>query len=65
MKNYSLVVGLLCYSAFGFAQELLNPEEAVKIALENNFGIQISKNLESQQLSNYHILNLDQTYHQN
>ena len=57
MKKYSLVVSLLCYSAFGFAQELLNPEEAVKIALENNFGIQISKNLESQSQNNASILN--------
>lgn len=57
MKKYSLVVGLLCYSAFGFAQELLNPEEAVKIALENNFGIQISKNLESQAQNNASVLN--------
>ena len=47
MKKYSLVVGLLCYSAFDLLKNL-NPEEAVKIALENNFGIQISKNLESQ-----------------
>lgn len=57
MKKYSIVVGLLCYSAFGFAQELLNPEEAVKIALENNFGIQISKNLESQAQNNASVLN--------
>ena len=57
MKKYSIVVGLLCYSAFGFAQELLNPEEAVKIALENNFGIQISNNLESQAQNNASVLN--------
>ena len=48
MKKFSLVISLLFYSVFGLAQQLLNPEEAVKIALENNFGIQISKKLELQ-----------------
>ena len=57
MKKFSLVISLLFYSFFGFAQQLLNPEEAVKIALENNFGIQISKKLELQAENNASILN--------
>lgn len=57
MKKFSLVISLFFYSVFGFAQQLLNPEEAVKIALENNFGIQISKKLELQAENNASILN--------
>lgn len=41
---FSLVIILLIFAGFANAQEKLTPEDAVKIALENNYSIKIAKN---------------------
>ncbi|TCD12498.1 TolC family protein [Pedobacter frigidisoli] len=43
-KRLNLFIFLLCLSTSGFAQEKLSLQEAISIALQNNYDIKISKN---------------------
>jgi len=53
------VLSFLLISActIGYAQEILQPDEAMVIALENNFGILVSKNDQAQAKNNASLLN--------
>ncbi len=42
--NLKLILLLIVTTSFTFSQELLTPEDAIKIALKNNFSINIAKN---------------------
>lgn len=42
--NFIIIPFLFLISAFSFAQELLTPEEAIKLALLNNYSISIARN---------------------
>ncbi len=56
MKNYYIVIltALLTFNACGvFAQTKMTPDEAVKIALSNNYSIQIAKNQSKIAENNY------------
>jgi len=48
---------LISSCTFGYAQEILQPDEAMAIALENNFGILVSKNDQAQAKNNASLLN--------
>ena len=48
---------LISASTIGYAQEILQPDEAMAIALENNFGILVSKNDQAQAKNNASLLN--------
>lgn len=52
-----IVAIVLIVSASGFSQEILTKQEALAIALENNFGIQIAKNNVAIAKNNASILN--------
>lgn len=56
MNRYLTVVFILSSFALS-AQELLQPEAAMQMALENNFGILVSKNDQEQAKNNASILN--------
>ncbi|MGV3510140.1 MAG: TolC family protein [Sphingobacteriaceae bacterium] len=43
-KIILMFLSLSCWSVAGFSQEILTLEEAVRITLDNNYNIQISKN---------------------
>ena len=43
MQKYFIILGLLFYSLSLTSQQLLTPEEAVAIALDNNYSIKITK----------------------
>ena len=55
-KNIIIAISLAVSSA-GFSQEILTKQEALAIALENNFGIQIAKNNVEIAKNNASILN--------
>lgn len=58
MKHRYLVVLLFIYTTIGFAQEkVLLKEEAVNLALENNFGIRVAKNQVAIAENNKSVLN--------
>lgn len=55
--NRYIFIFLVSFSAALSAQEVLQPEEAMNMALENNFGILVSKNDQAQAKNNASILN--------
>jgi outer membrane protein len=55
--NRYIFIFLISFSAALSAQEVLQPEEAMNMALENNFGILVSKNDQAQAKNNASILN--------
>lgn len=58
MKHRYLVVLLFIYTTIGFAQEkVLSKEEAVNLALKNNFGIRVAKNQVAIAENNKSVLN--------
>ena len=58
MKKIQTILVLICLSFSGvYAQDLLSREAALALALENNFGIQMSKNANEIVKNNSEILN--------
>lgn len=57
MMNYKIVLAYILSIGSLFAQELLTPEKAMALTLENNFGILVAKVSESQAENNASILN--------
>ncbi|MDA1148688.1 MAG: TolC family protein, partial [Bacteroidetes bacterium] len=55
--NYKIVLVYLLSAGSLLAQELLTPEKALSLTLENNFGILVAKVSESQAENNASILN--------
>lgn len=55
--KYRLVLAILCFVSYSSAQSLLTQEEAVKLALENNYNIKISNNAVEVSENNTNILN--------
>ena len=43
-KNILSIVVILLNVTIGLSQELLTKDEAIRLALENNYGIKIAKN---------------------
>lgn len=57
MMNYKIVLVYFLSAGSLLAQELLTPEKALSLTLENNFGILVAKVSESQAENNASILN--------
>ena len=55
--NYNLVIAIFCCVTIGKAQDVLTQEQAVKLALENNYGIKIANNAVRVAENNTSILN--------